>query len=167
MRIDVRDQQTRTKSQAFSQLCYYFSRRFSRFFCLPALYVIATFLSSWLAQAADNAFHGALAMDQQLAQLEKLLPSYDVTKPPPFIDPAIWVALACDSSQPPASSQKAPQSQTAAQSSSSKGSTEVTLCDGETTTTVPANMERTRENGVAISDVLMAQWKRKHRTWIG
>jgi thiosulfate dehydrogenase len=49
-----------------------------------------------------------------------------------------------------------------AQSSSSKGSTEVTLCDGETTTTVPANMERTRENGVAISDALTAQWKRKH-----
>src|SRR5512147_1163655 len=72
------------------------------------------------------------------------------------------VALACDSSHPPASSQKSPQSQTAAQPSPGKEGTEVTLCDGETTTTAPANMERTRENGVKISDALMAQWKRKH-----
>jgi cytochrome c peroxidase len=82
-----------TKSQAFSRFCYYFSRRFSRFFFLPALYVVATFLSSSLARAADNALHGALAMDQQLSQLEKLLPLYDVTKPPPFIDPAIWAVI--------------------------------------------------------------------------
>jgi cytochrome c peroxidase len=55
--------------------------------------MIAIFPSSSLAQAADNALHGALPMDQQQAQLEKLLPAHDVTKPPPSIDPAIWAAV--------------------------------------------------------------------------
>ena len=72
------------------------------------------------------------------------------------------VAGACDSSQPPSSSQKSSQSQTAAQPSPGKEGTQVTLCDGETTTTVAAGTERTRDNGVKISDALMAQWKRKH-----
>ena len=76
------------------------------------------------------------------------------------------VVVACDSShdssQPPASSQKSSQSQTAAQSGPGKEGTQVTLCDGETTTTVAAGTERTRDNGVKIADALMAQWRRKH-----
>lgn len=38
----------------------------------------------------------------------------------------------------------------------------VELCDGETSTTVPARAERTAEGGLAIASELMAQWKRKH-----
>ena len=38
----------------------------------------------------------------------------------------------------------------------------VQLCDGETTTEIPAHMQRTPENGLKIADALMAQWKRKH-----
>ena len=46
--------------------------------------------------------------------------------------------------------------------------TKVELCDGETSTEVPNDLERTRENGQAIADALMAQWKRKNaeRDWI-
>ncbi|MCS6925567.1 MAG: cytochrome-c peroxidase [Candidatus Binatia bacterium] len=43
--------------------------------------------------AADNRLHGALPMDQQLAQLDRLLPPRDVTQPPPNIDGVIWQAL--------------------------------------------------------------------------
>lgn len=47
-------------------------------------------------------------------------------------------------------------------------STEVELCDGETKTTVPAGMERSRENGARIANALMAQWKRKNpeENWV-
>lgn len=40
--------------------------------------------------------------------------------------------------------------------------TEVKLCDNHTTVTVPAGTAKTKENGVAISEALMAQWKRDH-----
>ena len=45
---------------------------------------------------------------------------------------------------------------------------EVKLCDGKTTTRVPNDMERTRENGQQISDALMAQWRHRHpeRDWV-
>jgi thiosulfate dehydrogenase len=39
---------------------------------------------------------------------------------------------------------------------------EVKLCDNETTTEIPADMERTRENGLMIAQALMSQWKRKN-----
>ncbi|MGH7858438.1 MAG: c-type cytochrome [Candidatus Binatia bacterium] len=39
---------------------------------------------------------------------------------------------------------------------------EVKLCDGETSTRVPARLERTPENGQKIADALMSQWRRKH-----
>jgi cytochrome c peroxidase len=35
--------------------------------------------------------HGALPMDQQLARIDQLLPQRDVTKPPPGVDPSIFV----------------------------------------------------------------------------
>lgn len=38
----------------------------------------------------------------------------------------------------------------------------VELCDGETSTTVPARAMRTEEDGLAIASELMAQWKRKN-----
>lgn len=37
---------------------------------------------------------------------------------------------------------------------------EVKLCDDHTTTEIPADMERTRENGQKVADSLMAQWRR-------
>ncbi len=45
---------------------------------------------------------------------------------------------------------------------------EVDLCDGETSTRVPARAEYSREQGVRIADDLMAQWRRKHpeRDWV-
>jgi cytochrome c553 len=39
---------------------------------------------------------------------------------------------------------------------------EVKLCDGETTTRVPAHTAPTRENGLKVADALMSQWKQKH-----
>jgi hypothetical protein len=39
---------------------------------------------------------------------------------------------------------------------------EVKLCDNETTTEIPAAMERTRENGLMVAQALMSQWKRKN-----
>ena len=44
----------------------------------------------------------------------------------------------------------------------SGASIEVELCDGETSTSVPARAERTRDDGVEIANELMAQWKRKN-----
>ncbi|ACY16825.1 c-type cytochrome [Haliangium ochraceum] len=48
------------------------------------------------------------------------------------------------------------------------GDTEVVLCDNETKTTVPADMERSTENGKKIAASLMAQWQAKHpdREWV-
>jgi len=46
--------------------------------------------------------------------------------------------------------------------SSSAETIEVKLCDNETTTAIPAHMERTRENGLKVADALMSQWQRKH-----
>src|SRR5919108_579698 len=45
---------------------------------------------------------------------------------------------------------------------------EVKLCDGETTTRVPKDMKRTRENGQQIADALMSQWRHRHpeRDWV-
>lgn len=44
----------------------------------------------------------------------------------------------------------------------------VELCDGETSTEIPARMERTRENGLEVANELMAQWKRKNpdESWV-
>jgi thiosulfate dehydrogenase len=43
-----------------------------------------------------------------------------------------------------------------------EGTTEVKLCDNHTTVDVPSDMAKTRENGQAVSDALMAQWKQKN-----
>ena len=40
--------------------------------------------------------------------------------------------------------------------------TVVKLCDDKTTVDVPAGTAKTRENGAAISEALMAQWQRDH-----
>jgi hypothetical protein len=42
------------------------------------------------------------------------------------------------------------------------GTTEVKLCDNETTVDIPSDMAKTRENGQAVADSLMAQWKQKN-----
>lgn len=85
-----------------------------------------------------------------------------------FIPYASWfgamslavMAFACNSAEPPAEQQPTVAGQEP--SARSEESLDVQLCDGETTTTVPADMERTRENGVKIADALMAQWKRNN-----
>src|SRR5262245_4717085 len=45
---------------------------------------------------------------------------------------------------------------------------EVTLCDNQTKTTVPATAGKTREEGQQIADALMSQWQQKNpdRDWI-
>lgn len=44
----------------------------------------------------------------------------------------------------------------------------VELCDGETATSVPADIQRTRENGQKIADALMDEWRRKNpdQPWV-
>jgi hypothetical protein len=42
------------------------------------------------------------------------------------------------------------------------GDTEVVLCDGKTKVSVPAGTEKTRENGKAVADALMAKWRQQH-----
>jgi thiosulfate dehydrogenase len=44
---------------------------------------------------------------------------------------------------------------------------EIELCDGETTTRVPATVEHTRESGQKIADALMSEWLARHpeRGW--
>lgn len=57
----------------------------------------------------------------------------------------------------------------AAQPAAAEGGTiEVELCDGETTTQVPATMEHTRESGQRIADTLMSEWLARHpeRAWV-
>jgi thiosulfate dehydrogenase len=47
-------------------------------------------------------------------------------------------------------------------SKAKEGTTEVKLCDDHTTVAVPSDMAKTRENGQAVADALMAQWQRKN-----
>jgi hypothetical protein len=52
-----------------------------------------------------------------------------------------------------------------------RGSTEgivVELCDGETKTSIPADMPATRENGQLVADALMTEWRAKHpdQPWV-
>lgn len=42
------------------------------------------------------------------------------------------------------------------------GTIDVRLCDGETSVSVPSDLERTRANGQTIADELMTEWRRKH-----
>ncbi|MEW6300171.1 MAG: hypothetical protein AB1671_20955 [Thermodesulfobacteriota bacterium] len=74
---------------------------------------------------------------------------------------SLLLAAACSPGDPPAEQTAAVETQEA-ETQPDGGTVDVQLCDGETTTTVPATMERTRENGVKIADALMAQWKRKN-----
>jgi cytochrome c peroxidase len=93
MQVDVHDQPVVPEPQL---LGLYGPQRWQRFLSavfLPALMASITFFLSSPAWTADNALHGALPMDQQLSQLEKLLPAHDVTKPPPHVDPVIWEAV--------------------------------------------------------------------------
>jgi thiosulfate dehydrogenase len=53
-------------------------------------------------------------------------------------------------------------SSTSTGTSGKEGTTEVKLCDDHTTVDVPSDMAKTRENGQAVSDALMAQWKQKN-----
>lgn len=72
---------------------------------------------------------------------------------------------ACSPGEPPTQQSTAPTTSTTpaqAPPQAESGTITVQLCDGETTTTVPVSMARTRENGLQIADALMAQWKRKH-----
>lgn len=52
--------------------------------------------------------------------------------------------------------------------SSGGESIRVELCDGETATSVPADIQRTRENGQKIADALMDEWRRKNpdQPWV-
>jgi len=40
--------------------------------------------------------------------------------------------------------------------------TTVLLCDNHTTVEIPTDMPKTKENGQAVADALMAQWKQRH-----
>jgi len=40
--------------------------------------------------------------------------------------------------------------------------TTVLLCDNHTTVDIPADMAKTKENGQAVADALMSQWKERH-----
>lgn len=64
------------------------------------------------------------------------------------------VAVAADRAAPPAAADG--------------GTIEIELCDGETTTRVPATMEHSRESGQRIADALMSEWLARHpeRGWV-
>ena len=63
------------------------------------------------------------------------------------------VALACGSSP----SQMPPQ-----KTKATEDTTTVKLCDDHTTVDIPTDQPKTRENGQAVADALMAQWKQRH-----
>src|SRR5687767_8594280 len=48
------------------------------------------------------------------------------------------------------------------QTASAPGDQKVMLCDGQSSVTVPAGAEKTPENGRAVADALMAQWRQQH-----
>jgi len=50
----------------------------------------------------------------------------------------------------------------AAEKAKKGDNTTVQLCDGKTTVDIPAGMEKTRANGQAVADALMAQWRQKN-----
>ena len=62
-------------------------------------FLIVTMVLPWLGACmpedagGPRGPHGALAMSQQQTVLEDLLPAYDVTQPPPGVDPGIWQQL--------------------------------------------------------------------------
>ena len=66
---------------------------------LPIVMLVsAVFLQSWNTKAAvpagiPKAEHGAAAMQYQLKQLDRLIPSVDVSKAPSGFDPVIWEAF--------------------------------------------------------------------------
>jgi cytochrome c peroxidase len=59
---------------------------------LAAWLVAARAPAGWAAEGEAGP-HGALAMAEQQARLEKLLPGVDGSKPPADVDPAIWASL--------------------------------------------------------------------------
>jgi thiosulfate dehydrogenase len=73
----------------------------------------------------------------------------------------VALTLGCGQSEAPSAPQ-ATATPAPGHASPAKAEVEVKLCDGETTTTVPAHTAPTRENGVKIADALMSQWKQKH-----
>lgn len=75
---------------------------------------------------------------------------------------AVLLLAAC---QAPSEDGRDSDGQAAAQTfgaSGPAGEIEVMLCDGETSTTVAAGEARSRAQGQAIADALMAQWRRKN-----
>jgi thiosulfate dehydrogenase len=68
---------------------------------------------------------------------------------------SIVLAVGCRSSPPESAREGAP-------AKDADGKTTVKLCDDHTTVDIPADQAKTKENGQAISDALMAQWKQRH-----
>ncbi len=70
---------------------------------------------------------------------------------------SLAIALACSREESPPATQTVVEEEI-----------EVELCDGETTTSVPARASYSEEEGLVIADELMAQWKKKHpdRDWV-
>jgi len=60
---------------------------------LPVFTFLLMCFAAFPVQAQDNSLHGALAMDKQMARLDKLLQKQDLTQPPAKLDPAIWQAI--------------------------------------------------------------------------
>lgn len=67
--------------------------RFPIFPCIVLALALVALGAVFPSHAADNALHGALPMEQQLARLDRLLPPRNVTQPPPNFDAVIWQAL--------------------------------------------------------------------------
>jgi cytochrome c peroxidase len=73
-------------------------RRPSRADRLACFLVGSLSVAAWLGApapllAAEKGAHGAMPMAEQIERLEQLLPSRDVTVPPPQIDPVIWQSI--------------------------------------------------------------------------
>jgi cytochrome c peroxidase len=54
------------------------------------LAAVVAMIAGLVTDAAADATHGAMPMDQQMARIDQLLPQRDVKEPPPGIDPVIF-----------------------------------------------------------------------------
>jgi cytochrome c peroxidase len=57
---------------------------------VTVLVALAWMMPASAETSGDKAPHGAMSMEQQIAQLDQLLPQRDVSQPPPPISAAIW-----------------------------------------------------------------------------
>ena len=58
-----------------------------------SIFVLLSALWSQPVVAQETALHGALPMTEQITRLQNVLPTHDVSQPPPGVDPVIWSAF--------------------------------------------------------------------------